>query len=67
MMTDQKEKRYTGYGYHGGGRKAKGSEPRTCTMSIVCTESDKAKIKADAAKHGLSVSEYCTKKLLDIL
>lgn len=66
-MAEEKEKKYSGYGYHGGGRKAKGSEPRTCTMSIVCTESDKARIKADAKYYGLSVSEYCTKKLLNIL
>ena len=38
------EKKYTGYGYHGGGRKAKGEEPRTCTLSIVCTASEKEKI-----------------------
>jgi hypothetical protein len=39
QQTDQKEKKYTGYGYHGGGRKPKGEESRTCTMSIVCTAS----------------------------
>lgn len=59
------EKKYSGYGYHGGGRKAKGNEPRTCTMSIVCTESEKEKIKQDAKDNKLSISEYCTKKLLN--
>ena len=58
------EKKYSGYGYHGGGRKAKGGEPRTCTMSIVCTKSEKEKIKQAASDHKLSISEYCTKKLL---
>lgn len=61
------EKKYSGYGYHGGGRKAKGDEPRTCTMSIVCTSSEKEKIKSDAKFYGLSISEYCTKKLLNII
>ena len=60
----QKEKKYTGYGYHGGGRPAKGDEPRTCTMSIVCTASEKVKIKEDAKKLGLTISEYCIKKIL---
>ena len=64
---EQKEKKYTGYGYHGGGRKAKGDEPRTCTMSIVCTASEKEKIKSDSKFYGLSISEYCTKKLLNII
>ena len=54
------EKKYSGYGQHGGGRKAK-------TMSIVCTRSEKEKIKQDANEYNLSVSEYCTKKLLDKL
>ncbi|MDD6654285.1 MAG: hypothetical protein PUE59_04620 [Treponema sp.] len=61
------EKKYSGYGYHGGGRKAKDSEPRTCTMSIVCTRSEKEKIKQAASVYKLSVSEYVTRKLLDKL
>ena len=55
---DQKEKKYTGYGYHGGGRKAKGDEPRRETMSIVCTASEKAMIKEKAEKCGLSISGF---------
>ena len=66
-MEEKTEKKYVGYGYHGGGRKRKGNEARTCTMSIVCTESQKAKIKADAKYYGLSVSEYCTRKLTDVI
>ena len=61
------EKKYTGYGYHGGGRKAKGDEPRTCTMSIVLTKSEKEKVKKAASDYNLSISEYCTNKLLDKL
>lgn len=63
-MTEKKEKKYSGYGYHGGGRKAKGAEPKTCTMSIVCTASEKEKIKENAAKEGVTISEYCIKKIL---
>ena len=44
------EKKYTGYGYHGGGRKAEGDEPKTITMSIVCTASERDKIKTLAKK-----------------
>ena len=61
------EKKYSGYGYHGGGRKAKGDEPRTCTMSIVCTRSEKEKIKQAASDYNLSISEYCINKLIDRL
>ena len=57
-MAEQKEKKYSGYGYHGGGRKPKGKESRTCTMSIVCTASEKAMIKEKAEKCGLSVSGF---------
>ena len=52
------EKKYSGYGYHGGGRKPKGEESRTCTMSIVCTASEKAMIKEKAKNCGLSVSGF---------
>ena len=52
------EKKYSGYGYHGGGRKPKGEESRTCTMSIVCTASEKTLIKEKAEKCGLSVSGF---------
>ena len=52
------EKKYTGYGYHGGGRKAKGEEPKTTTMSIVCTASERSKIKELAKNSGLSISGF---------
>ena len=57
-MAEQKEKKYSGYGYHGGGRKAKGEEPKTTTMSIVCTASEKAMIKELASNSGLSISGF---------
>jgi hypothetical protein len=58
------EKKYSGYGYHGGGRKAKGSEPRTCTMSIVCTQSEKEKIKELAKEADKKISTFCIEKIL---
>ena len=54
----KEEKKYTGYGYHGGGRKPKGEESRTCTMSIVCTASERARIKELAKNSGLSISGF---------
>ena len=57
-MAEQKEKKYSGYGYHGGGRKPKGEEPKTTTMSIVCTASERAKIKELAKNSGLSISGF---------
>ena len=57
-IKEEKEKKYTGYGYHGGGRKPKGEESRTCTMSIVCTASEKAMIKELANNSGLTVSGF---------
>jgi hypothetical protein len=57
-IKEEKEKKYTGYGYHGGGRKAKGEEPKTTTMSIVCTASERAFIKEQAKNCGLSISGF---------
>ena len=57
-MAEQKEKKYSGYGYHGGGRKPKGEEPKTTTMSIVCTASEKKMIKELAKKEGVTISSF---------
>lgn len=58
------KKKYSGYGYHGGGRKPKGEESKTCTMSIVCTSSEKAKIKELAEKANKTISAYCVERIL---
>ena len=60
------EKKYTGYGYHGGGRKAEGDEPKTITMSIVCTASERDKITTLAKKSGLSVSRFILSCISDL-
>lgn len=57
------EKKYTGYGYHGGGRKRGQEEAKDCTLAISCTKSEKEQIKSLAKSAGLSVSKYVTDKL----
>ena len=46
------EKKYTGYGYHGGGRKRQGEEAKRTTVSFVCTPSEKIKLKELAEMPG---------------
>lgn len=48
----------------GAGRKAKGDAARTKTMSIVCTETQHAKIKNLAKAENKSVSAFCINKIL---
>ena len=42
----------------GAGRKPRQEESRTCTMSIVCTASEKAMIKELASNSGLTISGF---------
>lgn len=42
----------------GAGRKPRQEESRTCTMSIVCTASERAKIKELAKNCDLSISGF---------
>lgn len=50
------EKKYTGYGYHGGGRPK--SEIPIKKFSISANLFDYELIKAEAEKQGLSISKY---------
>lgn len=59
-MTDKK---YTGYGYHGGGRKKQGPEAKRETVSFVCTPSEKQLLKELAQNAGLSQSQFICKKI----
>lgn len=59
-MTDKK---YTGYGYHGGGRKKQGTEAKRETVSFVCTPSEKQLLKELAQNAGLSQSQFICKKI----
>lgn len=50
------EKKYTGYGYHGGGRPK--SEVSIKKFSISASVNDYDQIKAEAEKQGMSISRY---------
>ena len=50
------EKKYTGYGYHGGGRPK--AEVPIKKFSISASVNDYDQIKAAAAKQGMSISKY---------
>lgn len=50
------EKKYTGYGYHGGGRKPTGRKSVTVSFSALPEEA--AAIRARARALGMSVSRY---------
>ena len=53
-----KEKKYIGYGYHGGGRPRKDTEARRVTISISGTQSEIDELKKRAADAGLNVSRF---------
>ena len=50
------EKKYSGYGYHGGGRPK--SDVPIKKFSVSANISDYELIKAEAEKQGLSISKY---------
>ena len=50
------EKKYSGYGYHGGGRPK--SEVPIKKFSVSASINDYDIIKAEAEKQGLSISKY---------
>ena len=50
------EKKYTGYGYHGGGRPK--AEVPIKKFSISASINDYDLIKAEAEKQGMSISKY---------
>lgn len=52
------EKKYSGYGYHGGGRPKKDAEARRCTISISGTPSEIAELKKLAQESGKTVSRF---------
>ena len=54
------EKKYSGYGYHGGGRKATGI--KRVSFSVSCQPEELEKIKELAAAAGKTVSKF----LLDL-
>ena len=62
IMTESEiEKKYIGYGYHGGGRKA-GTAEKTANLNIRCTQDELDKIKRNACDAGMTMSEYVCKR-----
>lgn len=57
-MSEENEKKYSGYGYHGGGRPRKDIEARRVTISISGTQSEIDELKKRAADSGLNVSRF---------
>ena len=57
------EKKYTGYGYHGGGRPK--SEIPIKKFSISASINDYDIIKAEAEKQGMSISKYLILAVLE--
>ena len=55
-MTEQKEKKYTGYGYHGGGRKATGI--KRISICISGQPEQIEELKQQAAAKNMTVSAY---------
>ena len=55
-MAKQKEKKYSGYGYHGGGRKATGI--KRVSMCISGQSEQIEQLKQQAAAANMTVSAY---------
>lgn len=56
MDEKTEEKKYSGYGYHGGGRKATGV--KRVSFSVSCQPEELAEIKKLAAASGKTVSKF---------
>lgn len=59
------EKKYKGYGYHGGGRPKKDKEARRKTLSISGTPFEIAALKRKAKEKNKTVSRFILDKLAD--
>lgn len=63
MENEKTEKKYSGYGYHGGGRKPTGRKYKTFSFS--CSPEEYEKIKAKIAESGLKPSHFFVKMCLE--
>lgn len=61
--TKNTEKKYVGYGYHGGGRKPTGRKYKTFSFS--CSPKEYEEIKAKIAESGLKPSHFFVKMCLE--
>lgn len=62
FMANNAEKKYTGYGYHGGGR-ARKSESGRVSFCVSCTEDERKAIRDKAELLGMPVSELVIKAI----
>lgn len=62
--SNWKEKKYSGYGYHGGGRPRKDTEARRMTISISGTPTEIAELKRLAAENEKTVSRFVLDNLI---
>lgn len=60
----EKEKKYRGYGYHGGGRPKKGDDAKRKTISISGTPAEVQQLQELAAKEGKTVSRFIIESLI---
>lgn len=60
----EEEKKYSGYGYHGGGRKRK-SEAGRVSFCVSCTEEQREAIKKKAEDMNMTVSELILSSVLN--
>ncbi|MCQ2584479.1 MAG: hypothetical protein MJ185_02720 [Treponema sp.] len=64
ILEEGEEKKYSGYGYHGGGRPKKDEEARRKTISISGTPTEVEKLKELAEAAGKTVSRYIFDNLI---
>lgn len=58
------EKKYSGYGYHGGGRKRQDTEARRTTLAISGTKTEIETLKQLAKDASKSTSRFIIEKIL---
>lgn len=59
----EQEKKYTGYGYHGGGRPKTGNKYKK--FSVACTHEEYEQIRQASEKAGKSISRVLVDAVLD--
>lgn len=64
MENEKKEKRYSGYGYHGGGRKPTGRLKIFANTTISGSPEEIARLKELAKQNGKSTSRFVLDTLL---
>ncbi len=62
-MTEQAEKKYSGYGYHGGGRKM--AESGRVRFQVSCQPSEEKIIRKKAKEAGVSLSRFLVELALN--